>query len=243
MSKVIKAPVVDYDGIYYVAPSNTSKEEISLQPDERLNEIDEMLSKARAEHDRIIKDALAQKDKIMEEAGKLASEQKEEAKRQGYMEGKQKGYSDGYAEGKARGLEEGRKEAQAIVDQANRLKEQITQERQRLLEEMESDMVRLLSTCVEKILGEMDKGELYQRVIHEAMSHLNVKRDFEVRVCEEDYRVLSDRAELQGFKLIADPTLKQGDIIIDTPDGSIDCGVMTQLDNMKRELRSILLNE
>ncbi|WP_026485920.1 FliH/SctL family protein [Caldanaerobius polysaccharolyticus] len=243
MSKVIKATVVDYEGIYYIAPPNANKDKVPSRADERLNEIDEALSRARAEHDRIIKDALVQRDKIIEEAGKLASEQKEQAKQQGYMEGKQKGYADGYAEGMAKGLEEGRKEAQAIVDQANRLKEQITQERQRLLQEMESDMVRLLSTCVEKILGEINKGELYQRVIHEAMSHLSVKGDFEVRVCDDDYKILSDSAELQGFKLIADPTLKQGDIIIDTPDGSIDCGIMTQLDNMKRELRSILLNE
>ncbi|SHE95047.1 Flagellar assembly protein FliH [Caldanaerobius fijiensis DSM 17918] len=240
MSKIIKAPAVEYREVYYVTPLVDRGDDIRADDEKEDNE----LSEAKAQYERIVSEALSQKERILQEAAKIAEAQKKESEQRGYLEGKEKGYNDGYLEGYKKGLEDGRKEAQAIVNEANRLKQQVEEERNRLLRQLEVDVIELVSSCVENIIGDMDYRELYEKVVHEAITRLDIRDTYEVRISEDDYKLL-DREYINTlhYKIIADPMLKHGDIVIDTPNGSIDCSMMTQIDNIKKELRSILLDE
>lgn len=241
MNRIIKAPVVEYKDIHYVTIlADTKDVHLEHKKEDRTS----LKTDVEARYEHIIKEALLQKEEILKEARAFAEVQKKEAEQIGYEQGRETGYSEGYSEGYKKGLEEGKKEAQVIIDEANRLKQQIEEERSRLLKQLEVDVVELVYSCIEDIIGKMEYNELHRKVVHEAVRRLGIKDRYEVRVSEDDYALLDkDYIETAGYRIISDPTLRRGDIIIDTPDGGIDCGIISQMQNIKKELRGILLDE
>ncbi|MDK2794773.1 MAG: flagellar assembly protein FliH, partial [Caldanaerobacter sp.] len=144
----------------------------------------------------------------------------------------------------------GEEKAQALIEEARALKEEILEEKKRLYKEAESDMINVILEAVEKIVGkhvEEDK-DLILSLIKKGMENYNAFDKVTVRVSEEDYehcvknkdKILKDVEFLDEINIVKDLSLRKGDCIIETNSGVINSGVTTQLKTLKSLFAGVL---
>ena len=184
----------------------------------------------------MIEEAKREIEELQAEADKAISFLKKKA----IEEGKQEGYRDGQIEA-ARQLEEQKvkwKQQEAALEK----------EFQKRVDALEMQFVETITGIYEEIFN-IDLAS-YKPILFHAISNtirtIEGARDFIVHVSKEDYKeVISARAELLDHMLsktitveiVEDMTLKQNECMIETNTGIYDCGIGTQVEELKRRLR------
>ncbi len=156
--------------------------------------------------------------------GRSVAEAQEQARRKGYQEG----------------FEKGRLEAlETLVEAIDRVRERLAAS--------DEELAAIVLGAVERMLGEMDEHELALRCVRRALDDaagdiwavVRVTPD-EVPYLEEGLRQLpmtGSWPEIKGVE--ADPLLKRGEIILETPKGRIHVGMRQQLSRLKAGLQSL----
>ena len=156
--------------------------------------------------------------------GRSVAEAQEQARRKGYQEG----------------FEKGRLEAlETLVEAIDRVRERLAAS--------DEELAGIVLGAVERMLGEMDEHELALRCVRRALDDaagdiwavVRVTPD-EVPYLEEGLRQLPMTGtwpEIKGVE--ADPLLKRGEIILETPKGRIHVGMRQQLSRLKAGLQSL----
>jgi len=156
--------------------------------------------------------------------GRSVAEAQEQARKKGYQEG----------------FEKGRLEAlETLVEAIDRVRERLAAS--------DEELAAIVLGAVERMLGEMDEHELALRCVRRALDDaagdiwavVRVTPD-EVPYLEEGLRQLpmtGSWPEIKGVE--ADPLLKRGEIILETPKGRIHVGMRQQLSRLKAGLQSL----
>ena len=201
---------------------------------------EQLLAETKGAADAFLADA---KEKAKQEAEQLiaaareqiATEREEaltQAKEQGYQEGVKKAEKE-YA-AKKRALSEKEKQLEAEYEE--------------ILKQLEPKLVDAIGDAYEYLIGEELSGyrDIMVYMISSAVRKIENGKVFTVRVSSEDYPYVSmEKKKLEAslsspsatLELVEDTTLSHNECMIETEGGIFDCGLGTQLRELKKRLK------
>lgn len=194
-----------------------------------------ILEEASAQAQEIVDDAKARAEQIVQEAREQAENLKktavDEGRMNGYREGKQK------AEAEAEGLKQ-----RLLAREA-----QLEEDYQDALSQMEPQLVDAITGIYEHIFHvELHSyRDILVHLIESTLRKAEGNKDFLVHVSREDYSYVSmQKKQLQAvlagngvtLEVIEDVTLGKDECMIETEGGIFDCGLGTQLDQLRSKL-------
>lgn len=173
----------------------------------------------------------------------------EESKRQAEIimeESREAGYSKGFSEGKTEFVEK----YSSFLRQLEDLLDQVRQEREKVIDNMENDIVDLSFTIAESVLKyELDRdSKAYESIIQNAInavketdrSMLRIHPDGEFAASQIKKNPPFEMEWVRDMEIVTDPYLKKGDCIMDTSIGSVDTGIATQLEQIRKSFNDLL---
>lgn len=188
-------------------------------------EMDLKIQQAQEQADMIIQNAQAQADAIMADARE---------------QGRQEGYQDGY--------QEGMMAAQAQQQEIDGMKAELEKEYQQLVDELEPEMVDVLTQIYEHVFGielREDKG-IILHLLKTTLSRIEPGRDLIVHISSDDYDdIMEEKETLDAcitspnttMEIIEDPLLKENECMIESDSGVFDCSLGVELSEITRKLK------
>lgn len=174
---------------------------------------------------------------------------KEEAKKIGREEGYSEGYKLGYEEAYA----SGEKASQEIIEESLTIKERYLKEEKLILKNLEPEIIKLIITIYEKILGQKinEDEEVIVELVASGIKNLDPTEKLIIISSKEDYeilekykdRILAEASLINELEIKYDINLEKGDCILETPKGNVDLSIKEQMEEVKMLLNKILNNE
>ncbi|MGN0940090.1 MAG: FliH/SctL family protein [Selenomonadaceae bacterium] len=209
-------------------------------------EAEEMQDKVRSECGIMKADAEQEKQNILDDAHQQADSIRADAQKEGHEQG--------VGEGREQGKQEVHEEQKSIIIEANERAEKTLDDAKREAHEYvlgaEADIAKLAMYVVEKILPQhfIDVPTIILPVIREALLKVKDQPEVILRVSPADYDLaLMARSELQELlegngtiTVHSDENLKQGDSVLETPNGNVDARITTQLETIKKALMDVV---
>ncbi|MCR4892844.1 MAG: hypothetical protein K5989_11770 [Lachnospiraceae bacterium] len=207
------------------SPLFVQKEPEPAPPDIDVQEqIDAMLSEARAEAEGIIAGAKAEAENIRA----IAEE-----------DGRTKGYEEGYQSGMA--------ETQALKEEYENLQAALESDFQKRISALEPMFIDTLTDIYEHIFHVRfaENKDIIFHLIQNAVRKVEGNSAFIIHVSKEDYgfvsmqkkELLSGISGAENAEIVEDMTLKPNECFIETGGGIFDCSLETQLSGLKKELK------
>lgn len=253
MSKVFKASNVTLDASNkffidsqnHTVLSNFKNDGADLKfqtADEFENESGEeiILRRAKREAEKIIKKAEVQAAITLADAVAQSETMRKEMLEKSHKEG----YENGYAKGMA--------EADAIKQEAQNICSDAENEREKILEDIEPQIVELVLAITSKLLS--DTAEINPQVvinlIKQGIVESTITGDIKIRVSPDDFETVAEHREdilsLVGggtdIDILKDFSLNKLDCIIETPFGNIDCSLDQRFEALKNNIYYIFEN-
>ena len=196
---------------------------------------DQIMENAQAAAQTTLAAAQAEAESIRQEARAQAEAEKSKV----FAEAQQQGYSEGYAKAQA--------ETETIRQEYREKEEQLELFYKQQIEELEPQMVDTISAIYEHIFHvELDSyREILGHLISDTLRKMEGGHDFMVHVSKEDYPYVSMQKKqiLAGVvaancnvEVVEDLTLAKNECLIESDSGIYDCGLGTQLEEVKRKL-------
>lgn len=235
--KTIK-PDNDIKRFEYAQEKDKMPEGFEFVPGINVLNIDEIIEEQHTHAydtaEKILADARSEAAKIIASAREEAEKLKEQARAEGY----------------AAGFDEGNKAADVqleaakteLADRENILNEEYNN----LVNELEPEFALVVGELVEKITGVVvEETDVLHYLIDRTLKQLPVSESYCIHVCPEKiYEVEKCKDELKAalpegafFDIVSDESLNMGQCLVETPTHMLDCGLDTQLKNLKQELR------
>lgn len=149
-------------------------------------------------------------------------------------------YQRGFTEGKKLAQEQAAAESQPVLERLTRCISELSSLRPRMRREAEKDLVKLAIAIARRVLHReltLDP-ESIEGLIKVALDRLESRELCTVRTHpdqEASIRALLDRfSNTHKIEIIADKSLRLGDVLLETPHGSIDASVDAQLSEIER---------
>lgn len=190
----------------------------------------------QAEIDFKLQQASEQAEAIINDAQNQAEGIKQGAIEQGHQEG----YDAGYQEGMAA--------AESLKADIEAQREGLEKEYQMLVDELEPEMVDVLTQIYEHVLGielRDDKG-IILHLLKNTLSRIEPGNDLIVHVSSDDYDEVMDEKEALNacvtspnttMEIIEDPLLKENECMIESDSGVFDCSLGVELSEISRKLK------
>ncbi|WP_040354246.1 FliH/SctL family protein [Schnuerera ultunensis] len=254
MSNIIKSFRVIEKNV--VTDEKVDLENISLK--------EELLEEAKEEYEKIILEAEEEARKIVESAHEeyedrlnLAYERAKnifnKSEREGYDKGFKVGRDEGNKEGYATGYGEGKKESERLIKEALNIKYDYIEKRNRMLKDLEEDIIQLVITIYEKVLNKKaeEDEELIVSLILNGIDNLEISERLTIIISQEDYDmvnkskdiILAKASLIDELDIRINSDMEKGDCILETSKGSVNVSIKNQLDEVRDLLISILNNE
>lgn len=207
-----------------------------LKAHEEEEEISAQANMLREEATRLLEEAKEEAQRLLTEAKDAAAREKEavfeEAKKQGYEEGQ------------LRAQQESVRLRQEVEEEKKRLEAEYEQ----LVSELEPQFIDTITDIYEHIFHvELHSyREVLVYLISATMRKVEGSRDFMIHVSKEDYPYVSMQkkqivagmaAAGSSVEVVEDITLSQNECLIETDNGIFDCGLGTQLSELKQKLK------
>ena len=208
----------------------------------------ELMDKANAKAESLRRETETECDRLLAEAKAQAEELKEEARKEGHEEGLKQGQEEG--ESKVR------QEMAEILNEANAQAEKTLKDAQMAtfdyVQQAEQDIIRIVLGIVEKILPQhfLDVPQTVLPLVKEAIMKVREQKQIIVHVPPASYDlVLLARDELRTvltagdavLEIHSDEALKPGDCLVETPNGSVDARLATQMQLVEQAVREVML--
>lgn len=195
-----------------------------------------LLSQARTEADTILAEADAKAQEIVRQA----KEQAEKEKQQALEQARQQGYREGQEKAGA--------ENKRLEKEWNDKKKQLDDAFQKELDELEPQFVDTITKIYEHIFHvELHSyREILGYLISTTMRKIEGNRNFIIHVSKEDYPYISmQKKQITAgatapncvIEVVEDLTLSKNQCLIETEGGIFDCGVDTQLTELRQKLK------
>ncbi|MBQ7584605.1 MAG: hypothetical protein IJT24_08330 [Lachnospiraceae bacterium] len=188
----------------------------------------------QAEADRIIEEARAEADQILQEA----MDQAEASKAQIFEEARAAGHDEGYSQGLA--------ETDTIKAELAEKEQAMMAEYDQMVSELEPALIDTLSDIYGHIFSVdlQEKKEIIFYLLQNALQNTDTTVDIMIHVSKDDYEYISSNKEalFEGIpgadntEIVPDVTLSQGQAMIETGSGILDCSVGTELEGLKKQL-------
>ena len=204
---------------------------------------------AAAAADTILRNAQAGADQLYADAMKeiarlkaIAAGEADTLKKQAIAEGSQLGLT----EANQQMLDQ----LQQTAERCNELLAAATQEAKQIVVAAERQIVELVMTITRKIISDEleERPEIILGVVREALGRVRDQDHLNIHVSLDDYeRILQSRNELQSivgseksFTVTADTVLERGGCLIETSFGTVEAGIDTQLESIRKALQEML---
>ena len=183
-----------------------------------------------------IQQAQEQADAIIQEA----NEQADAIRNNAIDQGRREGYDAGYQEGVAA--------AESLKAEIEQQREGLEKEYQQLVDELEPEMVDILTQIYEHVFGielREDKA-IILHLLKSTLSRIEPGNDLIVHVSSDDYdEVIDERDSLDAcitspnttMEIIEDPLLKENECMIESDSGVFDCSLGVELSEISRKLK------
>ena len=214
----------------------------TVEKPEELEEIAEavedpcdLLARAKEEAELILKEAELEAARVIEKAEFEASERKAAIEGEAW----QKGYDDG--------LQAAKGEYEALLQEAESIREQAKTEYNEVLAGIECDAVDMVLEISRKVIGdeiEINKDSVLSLIKH-AFERCGCKEGIILKVSADDYDYIVENREkilavsegIGDFETKKDLSLKSGDCIVETSFGTIDAGMRTKLKKIEEAFK------
>jgi flagellar assembly protein FliH len=158
------------------------------------------------------------------------------------------------AEGSQQGLAEANRQMldqlQHTAERCNELMATATQEAKQIVLAAERQIIELVMTITRKIISDEleERPEIILGVVREALGRVRDQDHLNIHVSLDDYeRILQSRNELQSivgseksFTVTADTVLERGGCLIETSFGTVEAGIDTQLESIRKAIQEML---
>ena len=208
--------------------------------------IDEMIRLANSEAENIRAQAKVDAQSLLDETAIQAAELREKAKSEGYEAGYQQGEQEAQTAVRAQMAEEF---AQAVA-KAEQIIDTAKAEGLEMIFAAERQMIELVISIAGKVLAREFEENPFAvlPIVKAALAKVKDQDEFTIRVHPEDFEVLLQaKRELemmvgreQGVNITVDRTLGKGGCVVDTPYGSVDARLDTQMENVKKALQGAM---
>ena len=201
----------------------------------------------------VIEDLAKMKEEAQAEIDQMKAQAVTEAE-QLRMQASEQGYQDGFAQGQQKAEEECRTHYQELERQLRQEEQKLKKQYQEQLEELEPALVDKLTGIYEHVLGirlEEEKENILF-LINRALGTLDSGSHYILHVSKEDYGTVKENKQMisletgmpeEAFEIISDATMKKGDCMIESDLGIMDCGLGTQMELLKRQLKLLSYHE
>ncbi|MEL7649230.1 MAG: FliH/SctL family protein [Sedimentibacter sp.] len=251
MSSIVKAKYVVYDDKYVKNVGRVESEpQVISTPREDLYEI-------YNQREIILKEANEEAMKIISAAKRNAQTEIAELKKRGYEEGfnagmeigKNKGYEEGFKAGKIQIADEIKRQNQAMVNEISYMIEEIEKDKEEIITRHEAGLTSLAISIAEKIIRQkIDANEnVISKIIDNTISNYRniewikifISGEEDVKKIKADKELISNLSKISSdVKIEISKELEEGSVIIETPEGIVDAGITTQLNNLKEMVLS-----
>ncbi|MCS7315022.1 MAG: FliH/SctL family protein [Bryobacterales bacterium] len=161
----------------------------------------------------------------------------EEARREAAV-GQQQAFEAGYRKGAEEGFQQASSQLKPLLEGLGQTLKEWQQARRRLRREAERDLVQLAIAIARRILHrelQVDPEALLG-LVKAALERLEGREVDRIRVHPADAGLVSsylEQAGLRQVRLIADPQLARGSLLLETEQGTLDASVETQLEEIR----------
>lgn len=236
---VVEDPVdVDMD--------DETKENIMRNIRQKEERADQMLKDAKIASEIIKQEGRSEADKLIEEAKQQADQIKNEAREAGHQEGLEIGRKEG--------LEQIKEEQHQIILDANAKAENTVktaqQEALNYVTQAENTIAEMVMDIADKVIPQhfIDVPQLVLPLVQNAIQKVKDQPSVVIRVAPDVYElVLMARSEYQAsmegkaeLSVVSDDSLSVGDCVLESPNGTIDAKVSTQLELIKQSIRDVM---
>jgi len=247
LSNIIKAEYVVFDDIN----RNHIKKAQQTEP-KAINTPREDLYEIYNQREIILKEANEEALKIINAAKRNAQTEIAELKKRGYEEGynagmeigKNKGYEEGYELGKIKITEELNKQNKAKVEEIVNMLEEIENKKESIILKHENGLGKLAINIAEKIIRNEIKlkdnvvSGIIENVIkdyrNEEWIRVYISNKDDVKIIKADKDLITSLNKISNdVKIEETESLEEGSVIIETPEGTVDASIVTQLNNLK----------
>jgi len=154
----------------------------------------------------------------------------------------QDAYEKGFIQGEKDGFELGEKKANKVIENIEKLFDEMSSLKQEILKQHEKEILDLTFTIAEKIvhhLTKFDEGGVKEAVFN-ALNLAIEKSKIVLNVNPEDYDYIEELRpdlfkkykELKSITVTSDPSITRGGCFLKTPYGDIDARIETQLEKI-----------
>ena len=215
---------------------------------EREQAMDERVKEAEIQVAVLHGEAEEERDRLLSEAQKQIENDRAEARAAGHAEG----FAAGHAEGEAAVREEMAELIRTTNAQAEKTLRDAHDAMRDYLMQAEEDIVSIAMTAVERILPQhfIDVPQMVLPIVRDAILRVKDQKEVIVHVPPDSYDfVLMARDELRGLltagdtnlTITSDEAMKPGDCLVETPNGSVDARLQTQIEQLKKAVREVML--
>ena len=190
----------------------------------------------QAEIDFKMQQAQEQADAIINDANNMA----EDIRRNAIEQGHQEGYDAGYQEGLAA--------VESLKADIEAKKEALEREYQQIVDELEPEMVDVLTQIYEHVFGiefREDKG-IILHLLKSTLARIEPGNDLIVHISSDDFDdIMEEKESLDAcitspnttMEIIEDPLLKENECMIESDRGVFDCSLGVELSELSRKLK------
>lgn len=179
-----------------------------------------------------------------------AGEEAESVRREAHDEGYRHGYDEGLARGEAAAMEQARGALANAAAQAERIISEAQRQAGEAFAAAERQVVELALAVAGKVLARevAEDPAVILPIVKAALAKVEDQERITIRVHPGCYElVLAARPDLQAsltrantVTVTADGALKEGDCIVETPFGTVDARIDTQLELVKAALKELM---
>jgi len=162
---------------------------------------------------------------------------------------KEEAWKNGYESGFNQGLESAKKECVCLLDEIMSIRQLIIDEREKLYNAFEHDMVKLAVEIAKKVIYERlsDDDEAFKSLVQSTVQKMRGIDFVKLWVSPFDHSYLTDirsnlLSELKGIRdieILRGESIKRYGCIVDTESGVLDGGVETRISQIEQALNSI----
>lgn len=202
---------------------------------------DKLLDDAHQMYANIIEDANNEAKRIIEESNAAIEVQRKKVMKDAYDQGFKIGY------------EEARNKTEAIIKQAEKIRDSLEARKKCIYKESEQEVIQLILDISRKIIGDeiQQNKDIVISQIKLALDKCTYKNNVSIKVSSEDYpNVLVNKGAIESLvegiseiEILEDKFLKKGDCIVDTPSGEVNSGIELQLKQLEEAFNFALRNE
>ena len=196
---------------------------------------DAILNQAKEEANGILEQAKVDAEKIIQESKALAIQDAQQAKDQASKEG----YNIGY--------QQAMQEVEKTKQQLQQQKASLNAEFDQLVDQLEPQFVETITNIYEHIfhVDLSSYRDILIYLISSTMNRVEGSRNFMIHISKEDYPYVSMHRKQLGIEttvssrtveLVEDISLEKGQCLIETDNGIFDCGLGTQMEELRKTL-------